>query len=288
MKTRIIVGIALALFAIGLVVLIGFGYSQYISILIAIASAICVYEILHVSGCKNKVLTAISMIFSACVSVVYGFGLNEKFPLPAGVIAGIYVLCLLILMLKMYDKTKFENVAMSIFSSICIPMSLDCIIFTDKLIDKFPGQISHSTAVFLVLISMYCAWLSDTFALFFGRAYGKHKMAPKISPKKSYEGAVAGVVGTTVISLITYFIFWKWYFPVVAVKWWMMLIYVPVCCVMGMLGDLSASVIKRNFGFKDFGTLFPEHGGMMDRIDSFLFTMPTTFIALTIFTSAAF
>lgn len=287
MKVKVLVGILCALFGIFLLVLIGNGFTRFMAIPIAIVSMLCMHEIMGVSQCKNKVLTGITMVFSAVVSIVYGFGLNEKLPIPATVILAIYVLALLILMLKMYDKTKFENVAMSVFSSICVPMSMVTLIYTYNLMESKPAFFNRSHAVFCILMAMYAAWLCDTFAMFFGKAFGKHKMAPKISPNKSYEGAVAGLVGTTALAMITYFFFNHWFFATDTIKWWMVLICMPVCCIMGMCGDLAASVIKRNFGVKDFGTLLPEHGGAMDRVDSFLFSMPAVYIILKIWIEIA-
>ena len=150
--------------------------------------------------------------------------------------------------------------------------------------DKYPVLFSKSSEVFVILIAMYCAWLCDTFCLFSGMAFGKHKLAPRISPKKTIEGSVGGVIGTTVFSIATWAIFNKWFFVTDTIKWWMVLAIVPVVCVMGMFGDLSASVLKRNYGVKDYGTLFPEHGGAMDRIDSYLFTMPTMYITVRLIT----
>ena len=193
-------------------------------------------------------------------------------------------MAMLILNLKMYDKTRFENTAIGIFSSIAVPLSTSCISLTWKYMDKYPEIFSRSSAIFVLLMAMYCAWLCDTFALFTGMAFGKHKMAPTISPKKSVEGAIGGAVGTTVVAMITWFIFHKWFFHFDTIKWWMTLILVPAVCVMGMCGDLAASVIKRNYGVKDFGTMFPEHGGAMDRIDSFLFTMPSAYILVRLLT----
>ena len=135
------------------------------------------------------------------------------------------------------------------------------------------------------IMPMFCAWLCDTFALFIGRSFGKHKMAPKISPKKSVEGAIAGIVGTTVSGMIAFFVCDHFFFLTDTIRWWMVLAYMPVGCIMGMCGDLAASVIKRNYGVKDFGTLFPEHGGAMDRVDSFLFTMPSMYILMNILLS---
>ena len=284
MLVRIVVGVICALFAIGLLTLIGNGLGAFVCIVVALVSALCVHEIMGVSQCKNKILTWVNMIFAFCVPLYIGFDLERFIPVAPGLIIGIYILAVLILMLKTYDCTKFENVAIGLFASIVIPVSASSLLLTYEFMDKYPQIFSKSSEVFVILMAMYCAWLCDTFCLFSGMAFGKHKLAPNISPKKTIEGSVGGVIGTTVFALVTWAIFNKWFFRFDTIKWWMVLIIVPVVCVMGMFGDLSASVLKRNYGVKDYGTLLPEHGGAMDRIDSYLFTMPTTYIIVRILT----
>ena len=127
---------------------------------------------------------------------------------------------------------------------------------------------------------MYCAWMSDTWAYFVGSKLGKHKLAPKISPKKSVEGAIGGVFGTALFCVVTYLICDHFYFYLETLNVWMVLFGSIVLAILGMCGDLSASVIKRNFGEKDFGNLFPGHGGVLDRIDSFLVTMPSLYVMI--------
>ena len=282
MAVRITVGVLCALFAIGLLATIGYGYGAYVSIVISIFSAIAVYEIMKVSQCKNKVLTGFNMAVAFIIPLLVGFDIAAK--LPAGICIAIYIMAMLILNLKMYDKTRFENTAIGIFSSLAVPFSTSSLTMTWKYMENFPEIYSRSSAIFVILMAMYCAWLCDTFALFTGMSFGKHKLAPTISPKKSVEGAIGGAVGTTVVAMITWFIFHKWFFHFDTITWWMTLILVPAVCVMGMCGDLAASVIKRNYGVKDFGTMFPEHGGAMDRIDSFLFTMPSAYILVRLLT----
>lgn len=277
------VGVSLALVAIGFLVLLGYGHTWVVAIPVCILSTFSIHEIQGVSGCKNKVLTVCNMIYAGIFPFFVAFNEQIEGATFAGigkVLTGVYVLAMLILMLKMYDVTRFENVATGIFASIAIPYALSCLILLFNLLDGYPEYFSKSMIVYIALIAMLCAWLCDTFAFFIGRSFGKHKMAPKISPKKSVEGAIAGIVGTTISALIAWAICNHFFFHFDTIKWWMALIFTPFCCVISMCGDLSASVIKRNFGVKDFGTLFPEHGGMMDRIDSFTFTMPFTYLVV--------
>lgn len=283
MKTRIITGVLAALFAIGLLVLIGLGYASFLSPVVSIFSAIAVNEIMRVTKCQNKVLTACAITFSVFVTPYIAFNLEQYMPVPTSVILTVYVIGMLVVMLKWYDKTKFENVAFALFGSIAIPSAISFLFKVINIGEENPDVFQRSHIVFLILIGMYAAWLTDTFAYFFGSRFGKHKLAPKISPKKSVEGAVAGVIGTTVVTVITYLICDKFFFRNDTLNLFFVIIASVVMCIMGMLGDLSASVIKRNYGEKDFGTLFPGHGGVLDRIDSFLFTAPALYVLTEIF-----
>lgn len=278
MKTRIITGVSAAVFAIGCLVVIGFGYVKYISFIAALFSGIAAYEVMKVSKCKNKVLTACSILFAVAYCPYRAFGLDDIINIPVSVILMVYVLAMLVIMLKWYDKTRFEHVALSLFASITVPASLYSIVGIVEVCDANPLIFQRSHAVFVILIAMFAAWLSDTFAYFFGSRFGKHKLSPKISPKKSVEGAIAGVVGTTLFGIATYFICDRFYFRLDTFNAFSVALITAALCVLGMLGDLSASVIKRNYGEKDFGTIFPGHGGVLDRVDSFLFTIPSAYI----------
>lgn len=282
MKVRIITGLVCAAAVISILVFTGLGYIGVMSIPMGIIAAIAAYEMMRVSKCENKVLTFVSMAVAAVIPAYVDFELQQYIPVPASVILSVYIMALLIIMLKWYDKTKFEHVTFAIIGSLVIPSALSMFFEVRDLCVDYPDLFQRSHGVFLVLCAMYCAWMSDTWAYFIGSRFGKHKLSPKISPKKSVEGAIGGVVGTTLFCVVTYLICDHFFFHIKTVNIWMVLIGGIVLAILGMCGDLSASVIKRNFGEKDFGNLFPGHGGVMDRIDSFLFTMPGMYVLIQI------
>lgn len=115
-------------------------------------------------------------------------------------------------------------------------------------------------------------WSSDTFAYLAGRLFGKHKMAPKISPKKTWEGAIGAVVGTIVSLFIAKWILYPEITLLVA------FIIAVIGSIMAQMGDLTASVLKRYCNVKDFGTIMPGHGGIIDRLDSIIFVVPVIFL----------
>ena len=125
--------------------------------------------------------------------------------------------------------------------------------------------------IFWVLILLAMTWMNDTAAYFVGHRFGRHRLAPKISPGKTVEGFVGGLLGSLVGFLVPWFLMDN---PVSLPLG--ILLVLAVGCV-GPLGDLSESLIKRSAGVKDSGTLFPGHGGMLDRIDALLFTGPVVY-----------
>lgn len=135
--------------------------------------------------------------------------------------------------------------------------------------------IDHTEAKNLIWLVILAAFGTDTFAYFTGFLIGKHKLCPNISPKKTVEGAIGGVAGSILLCTIFGFFFAQPYLLHTA-------IIGVVGSVAGQLGDLTASVFKRKMGIKDYGTLIPGHGGILDRFDSVLFTAPFVYYYITL------
>ena len=133
------------------------------------------------------------------------------------------------------------------------------------------GEIWQQTLFLATAATLVC----DSFALFGGMAFGKHKLAPLVSPKKTWEGAVSGALSSLVVGLIIYLLP---IFPELSLP--LCLITCLLSSTMGQIGDLAESLVKRMIGVKDFSNLIPGHGGMFDRADSLLFSIPTAYIIL--------
>jgi|WetSurMetagenome_2_1015567.scaffolds.fasta_scaffold196832_2 phosphatidate cytidylyltransferase len=116
-----------------------------------------------------------------------------------------------------------------------------------------------------VFMAILCTFASDSSAYFIGRALGKHKIAPYISPKKSWEGTIAGIAGAVISSTILAYLFQ------LPVSYWQVIILGFLISVLGQLGDLVKSLFKRNVAVKDSGNVLPGHGGFLDRMDSLAF-----------------
>jgi phosphatidate cytidylyltransferase len=127
-------------------------------------------------------------------------------------------------------------------------------------------------SVHLVFFALALNWIGDSAAYYTGRAWGRHKLAPIVSPKKSWEGAAASVVASVVFGLLYLG------FVMPRVPWWQVVVMAMLGNIAGQFGDLAESAMKRGAGVKDSGNLLPGHGGMLDRVDSSLFALPTVYL----------
>jgi phosphatidate cytidylyltransferase len=122
----------------------------------------------------------------------------------------------------------------------------------------------------MTLLIFISSWVCDTFAYFSGRALGKRKLAPVLSPKKSIEGAVGGVVGSALVGAL--------FARITGMDMALIVFISAIGAVVSQFGDLFASAIKRNHNIKDYGNLIPGHGGILDRFDSVIITAPIIYI----------
>ena len=130
--------------------------------------------------------------------------------------------------------------------------------------------------VYLLGVAILVPVVTDIAAYFVGKNLGKHKLAPVISPKKTIEGSIGGVVYAMAIILLIAMLLQR--FGVVSINLKVMIAYVLTASIVGQFGDLAMSSIKRIVGIKDYGKLLPGHGGILDRFDSMLFVMPFTYL----------
>jgi phosphatidate cytidylyltransferase len=126
-----------------------------------------------------------------------------------------------------------------------------------------------------IMLAFFCTWAADSLAYFAGKAFGKRKLAPLISPKKSVEGAIGGGVGAVIVGWLMA--------PVVGIAVWQGALIAAFVFVLSILGDLSESALKRYTGIKDSGNILPGHGGVLDRFDSSLFVLPFVYYVARLF-----
>jgi len=181
----------------------------------------------------------------------------------------------------------FAALSMSVFFEKFKPtdmlLSLSLLVYPGLLIAMITEVLAQDAPMWYVAIltGAASAALCDTFALFGGMAFGKHKLAPRISPNKTIEGAVCGLLSAIVTGVILYFIFKN---TGIEVPVWGYIVISAVSSTLGQVGDLIASSFKRQAGIKDYSNLIPGHGGMMDRLDSHLFAIPAAYYMITLFT----
>lgn len=250
---------------------------------IAFLSSVASYEIMKCAKIKNKFIVIVGTVFSALLPffaspkvlepIVSGEIWNKVITFVPNVVYLIaLVLVFFLAMLRDYANTRFEDVATAFFASAIVPFGFAIIV---KFRDMFVNQ---QFGIYLIFFALICALGTDAGAQLGGMAFGKHKMSPNISPKKTIEGAACGIVASLVLNAIAFTIYNHFAINQIDRVGATILF---VACVpisfMGMMGDLTASVLKRNFDVKDFGNIFPGHGGVMDRMDSSLFTIPLTY-----------
>ena len=183
----------------------------------------------------------------------------------------IFIIALhMITVVAKHGKRNYKDILSNGFLTMYIVISMGCVWLTKETFD---------TAT--MLLTFICAWSCDTFAYFTGRFFGKHKLIPHVSPNKTVEGSVGGVVGAMVICIV-YLLIVKNVFDTNMLQWSNVVVEGAVYGLVGgalsQLGDLIASAIKRDTGIKDFGWIFPGHGGFMDRFDSVMFIAPIMYI----------
>lgn len=142
----------------------------------------------------------------------------------------------------------------------------------------------HQYDLYGILIVFVCAWGTDTCAYFGGKFFGRHKLIPHVSPKKTIEGAIGGVIGAILLCVFYAWLLTQWIGFTGSLRFYLMFALLGLTAsVMAQFGDLAASALKRDCGIKDFGTLFPGHGGILDRFDSVILIAPFIYYFITYF-----
>lgn len=260
MKTRIIS--AAVAFVVALVVLI-LHETIIFEIAIALVSAGAVYELLRAANCIRFKGPAIAAVVYAAAYMFVGFADNQyiwHYGLK-GALAIAIALCFF----KQHEEINFYHLSFTLASALLVPAALATLVNMNNM--KF--------GIFLVVLTLCCAWLADSGAYFAGTFLGKHKLCPKISPKKTIEGVGGGAVTNAILCLILCLVYDKGIKDgAVDFNYFMVVVVGAVSSLVGLAGDLSASLIKRQCGIKDYGNIMPGHGGVMDRFDSVLFVAP--------------
>ena len=262
-KTRLLSGILLVMIA--LVTIISGGDILFATILaISLIGMTEIYKILEVN---NKILGGVGYVAAVAYFGLLRLGLTEWITF----LTIAFLLVLLAVYVFTYPKYRSEHIMLAFFGLFYVAFMLSYV-YQIRMLEQ---------GAFLVWLVFLCSWGCDTCAYCVGVTMGKHKLAPVLSPKKSVEGAIGGVVGAALLGGIY----------AVAINHFAqganadVLQYAVICAVgrvISQVGDLAASAIKRNHDIKDYGKLIPGHGGILDRFDSVIITAPIIFYMATI------
>ncbi|MBP3488250.1 MAG: phosphatidate cytidylyltransferase [Roseburia sp.] len=254
-KTRLISGIVLVIAA--LVLIITGGDVLLVSTLVI--SWIGMFELYRIFHIEKEMPGILGYLAAA----VYYANLRFSFlPDTMMFVLGILILLMFVYVFT-YPKYRTEQLLAAFFGVFYVAVMLSYVYQTRML----------AQGAYIVWLIFLCSWGCDTCAYCVGVLIGKHKMAPKLSPKKSIEGAVGGVLGAALLAFIYGMVFRE----AMGSETEHVLIMAGISAIgalISMVGDLTASAIKRNYEIKDYGTLIPGHGGILDRFDSVIFTAP--------------
>lgn len=242
----------------------------------SVLSLAAVYEMLGCVGMRKSPAVAIPSYLLAVVLPLLSLFTDEStIPLTFAccVVYLIFIFAAVIFSRGKMDYTIASSAFMGIFY---IAVSFTCIVLLREASD------------YLYLLVFIGAWTSDTFAYLCGRLFGKHKLIPEVSPKKTVEGSIGGMIFAGVAFVIYAVIITKFFDTNANPNYIIMAGAGVVVSVISQIGDLAASVIKRRFDIKDYGWIFPGHGGIMDRFDSVLLTAPVLYIMSQIPAAAEF
>ncbi len=246
-----------------------FANTYIMDIFVAIIAIISMYEYFNCFKAGKKANPSSWYGYILCVLIAFTHLVSKK--LMYEVLIAIIPISLLVLIIELIfskGKKNILDVAVTMLGICYIPTMILFLSLTRE-------SLTHGRI--LVWYVFFSAWGSDIFAYFIGKNFGKHKFT-QISPNKTIEGCVAGVIGALIFAII--------YTIIVNNIWGLGISYVSIILItillsiIGQIGDLAASSIKRYCGLKDFSELIPGHGGMLDRIDSIIFILPFAYILL--------
>ena len=258
-----------------LAIILIFSNTIIMDIFTAIIACISMYEYFHCFKSTNKANPSQYLGYIYCILIAFTHFVDER--LLTSIIIAIIPVSLVVLFAELVlskGKKTVKDIAVTMLGICYIPLML---IYLSLVRDmELDHGLNGKILIWFVLIA---SWGSDIFAYFIGRHFGKHKLTA-VSPNKTVEGAVAGVVGAILFGIL---------FAVLCnTIWGVGINYLLIGCIMavlsivGQIGDLAASSIKRYCEIKDFSELIPGHGGMLDRIDSIIFVLPFAYILFSI------
>ena len=258
MKTRII---AAAVLIPVLLVLVLAAPKMFSAVIFAALLAIGSYELLY----RTHLVTHPRLVIYASIMAFAVVMWSHAGAIHAWLLISLMVYTLVLFAEMMMDhvKVRIEMLALCYVSGFVVPFLLSSLI----------RILAMTTGRYVILIPFVVAFMSDGGAYFVGLKFGRHKLAPVVSPNKTIEGALGGLAGA-MVGMLIYAIVLDLAFPRFDVNYGLALLYGLVGSACGVFGDLCFSIIKRQTGIKDYGNMIPGHGGVLDRFDSLVMVAP--------------
>ncbi|MBN1693251.1 MAG: phosphatidate cytidylyltransferase [Dehalococcoidales bacterium] len=244
----------------------------WFTLLAAVCGGLGVFEFYRLAGVLKTIPLAILGGIITILFIIYPH-IRYSFNLPPAslVLTGAVILSLIMLVFLPKEEGLFIHWATMAAGVLYIGWMLSFLI----LLRLEPGTAAFPEAGRnFVFLALFATFGSDTAAYFIGKAIGRHKLSPQISPGKTWEGTAAGIIGGVIICLL-FTIDTPLQLPL---NYWQAVLLGVLVSVFGQIGDLVESLVKRNYGVKDSGSLMPGHGGMLDRMDSILFAGVVVYI----------
>ena len=277
MKVRIISGVVAALILLVVLVLPPLA----MCIAAGALAAIGVWEAAWATGInRHKGQLIVSMLAAAVAPFLPRLYLISPVIIVAAVLC--YLVAMGILQVVEHEKLRIETTGYTITMTLLVSIVFACAVIMRTAESGWLDPIGiQQNGRYLLVISLFIPWMSDIGAYFTGVCCGKHKLCPTISPKKTVEGLIGGLVISPLVIIGTLFVY-EQIADVTLTPYAYVILAVTalVGSVLSVFGDLFASVIKRQHGIKDFGNIMPGHGGVLDRFDSFLFALPVICLVL--------
>ncbi|MDR3644707.1 MAG: phosphatidate cytidylyltransferase [Clostridia bacterium] len=264
--------------SLGVVIL--FFYNTIIfNIVVALIIFTAVYEVLIATHyVADRLLFAICAVFAVSVPFFH----VPSMKLVAAIVSFLFIFTLFVYLLVHHQKIRFELIGTVFLTTMLLSVSFSCLIFIRDNYEK----VALDRGLFYICLMLFGAWMTDAGAYFIGVFFGKHKLAPGISPKKTIEGVVGGFVFSMIsfyLATLVYGILCNYHHVVITPNYIVLTVASLLCSAAAIIGDLSASLIKRECNIKDFGNILPGHGGVLDRFDSVMFVAPLMYLLLQIF-----
>lgn len=268
MKTRVITGIvALAVFLPFLI----FSDTWLFGFAMAVCSTVSVFEVLRcVKLHKHYAISAPLLFLGAAVPMsVYFAGGHLTFlrlAIPSVLLCVLWILAVAVFASDKVELPELSTAAFLCFYVVCA--------FSSILFLRYYNELGALTYL-LIFIG---AWITDVFAYFCGMLFGKHKLIPQISPKKTVEGSIGGILFCGLSFMLYGWILRHWLHVATDFNYFLLFVYGVVVSVVSQIGDLAMSAVKRHYQIKDYGKILPGHGGILDRFDSILAVATVLFV----------